>query len=174
MRVEKLTWYMLQVHLNISRANFNAQRGFRYGRDSYDERMQASARLNCTATPTPSFSILSSRVESSEDEEQSSQLGEAGEEEKSEETANQSDNKLNARDNPLRWFGILTPQTLRQAQNDAVQMVETVIPALSSVDAELRDLEIQVRRTRKHYAKAEAAERKLKQASLPSTHSIAT
>lgn len=60
-----------------------------------------------------------------------------------------------ARD-PLRWFGFITPMPLRLAQSQAIQLVETVIPRLASVDAEMKDVEIEVRRARKRRAKAEA------------------
>jgi hypothetical protein len=53
-------------------------------------------------------------------------------------------------------FGILTPQALRIAQGRAVKMVEDIIPQLVSVNAEMKEVEIQIRRARKHKAKAEA------------------
>ncbi|KAL2109937.1 hypothetical protein VUR80DRAFT_1836 [Thermomyces stellatus] len=58
---------------------------------------------------------------------------------------------------PLRWFGLVTPTPLRFAQTQGIQIVETVIPRLASVDAEMRNVEIEVRRARKRRAKAEAA-----------------
>ncbi|KAK1983681.1 hypothetical protein LZ30DRAFT_472065 [Colletotrichum cereale] len=61
---------------------------------------------------------------------------------------------------PLRWFGILAPLPLRQAQTLSVQAVQDIIPRLASVDAEMKDVEIEVRRARKRRAKAEAALKK--------------
>ncbi|KAJ0163326.1 hypothetical protein CTA2_3173 [Colletotrichum tanaceti] len=61
---------------------------------------------------------------------------------------------------PLRWFGILAPLPLRQAQTLSVYVVEDVIPRLVSVDAEMKDVEIEVRRARKRRAKTEAASKK--------------
>jgi hypothetical protein len=61
---------------------------------------------------------------------------------------------------PIRMFGILTPQSLRIAQSKAVETVETIIPRLVSIDAELKEVEIQVRRARKYKAKAEGMETK--------------
>ncbi|KAF4782731.1 hypothetical protein HER10_EVM0002334 [Colletotrichum scovillei] len=58
---------------------------------------------------------------------------------------------------PLRWFGILAPMPLRQAQSLSVQAMQDIIPRLVSVDAEMKDIEIEVRRARKRRAKAEAA-----------------
>jgi hypothetical protein len=60
---------------------------------------------------------------------------------------------------PLRMFGILTPQTLRLAQGGAIKMVEEIVPKLVQVDAEMKEVEIKIRRARKFRAKAEAAEK---------------
>jgi hypothetical protein len=59
---------------------------------------------------------------------------------------------------PLRMFGILTPQSLRTAQKGAIEMVEGIIPKLVSIDAEMKEVEIQVRRARKFRGKAQGAE----------------
>ncbi|KAH8166597.1 hypothetical protein CIB48_g1663 [Xylaria polymorpha] len=58
---------------------------------------------------------------------------------------------------PLRWFGLLTPAPLRQAQAQSIRVVEHVIPHLASVNAEMAEVEIEVRRARKRRAKAAAA-----------------
>jgi hypothetical protein len=60
---------------------------------------------------------------------------------------------------PLRMFGILTPQALRLAQGGAINMVEEIVPKLVQVDAEMKEVEIKIRRARKFRAKAEAAEK---------------
>ncbi|KAI3344084.1 hypothetical protein F4824DRAFT_32588 [Ustulina deusta] len=59
----------------------------------------------------------------------------------------------------LRWFGLLTPMPLRQAQTQSIRAVEHVIPRLASLNAEMAAVEIEVRRARKRRAKAEAASR---------------
>lgn len=64
---------------------------------------------------------------------------------------------------PLRWFGLLTPMALRQAQAQSLQAVEQLIPRLVSVDAEMAQVEIEVRRARKKRAKAEIAAAKERQ-----------
>jgi hypothetical protein len=61
-------------------------------------------------------------------------------------------------------FGILVPPSLRAAQKSAISMVEDVIPQLASTDAEMRELEIQIRRARKRY-KRELAEKPMKEMS---------
>ncbi|KAI0876066.1 hypothetical protein GGS24DRAFT_257430 [Hypoxylon argillaceum] len=58
---------------------------------------------------------------------------------------------------PLRWFGLLTPVPLRQAQAQSIRAVEHVIPRLASVDAEMVEVEIEVRRARKRREKAKKA-----------------
>ncbi|KAI0526557.1 hypothetical protein F5B22DRAFT_165396 [Xylaria bambusicola] len=58
---------------------------------------------------------------------------------------------------PLRWYGLLTPMSLRQAQTQSIRAVEHVIPRLVSLDVEMAGVEIEVRRARKRRAKAEAA-----------------
>ncbi|KAI1427045.1 hypothetical protein F5Y12DRAFT_226896 [Xylaria sp. FL1777] len=58
---------------------------------------------------------------------------------------------------PLRWFGLLAPMPLRQAQTQSIRAVEHVIPRLASLDAEMAAVEIEVRRARKRRAKAETA-----------------
>jgi hypothetical protein len=54
---------------------------------------------------------------------------------------------------PLRWFGILAPPELRKAQGEAVAMVE-LVPRLVEVDAEMRMVEVEIRRARKRGVKA--------------------
>ncbi len=60
---------------------------------------------------------------------------------------------------PLRMFGILTPQALRLAQGEAIKMVEEIVPKLVQVDDEMKEVEVKIRRARKFRAKAEAAEK---------------
>ena len=59
---------------------------------------------------------------------------------------------------PLRMFGLLTPSALREAQRECVMTVEEVLPRIASVDAEMKEVEIRIRRARKWKAKAEARE----------------
>ncbi|KAI1324856.1 hypothetical protein F5Y16DRAFT_401983 [Xylariaceae sp. FL0255] len=61
---------------------------------------------------------------------------------------------------PLRWFGLLSPPALRQAQAQSVRAVEEVIPRLVSVNAEMAGLEIEIRRAKKRRGKTIAAEMK--------------
>ncbi|KAK1640495.1 hypothetical protein BDP81DRAFT_420176 [Colletotrichum phormii] len=85
-----------------------------------------------------------------------SSVGEETEKEAEKEKEKTKQNKKKKSNDPLRWFGILAPMSLRQAQTLSVQAVQDVIPRLVSVDAEMKDIEIEVRRARKRRAKAEA------------------
>jgi len=69
-------------------------------------------------------------------------------------SSKQSPSKPKSND-PIRWFGILTPLPLRQAQAHAIQAVEELIPKLASVSAEMAAVELAVRRARKKRTKAE-------------------
>jgi hypothetical protein len=62
---------------------------------------------------------------------------------------------------PLNMFGILVPPSLRSAQASAITMVSSVIPRLASIDAEMREVEIRIRRARKHH-KREMAQKPTK------------
>ncbi|KAG4415587.1 hypothetical protein IFR04_011256 [Cadophora malorum] len=59
---------------------------------------------------------------------------------------------------PIRMFGFSIPSALRSAQSSSIQLVETSIPRLASINLQMRALEIQIRRARKYRTKALAAE----------------
>jgi hypothetical protein len=50
---------------------------------------------------------------------------------------------------PIRWYGVLVPPTLRTAQSQFVSAVEGPIPRVINLSKELRNLEIDIGRTRK-------------------------
>lgn len=50
---------------------------------------------------------------------------------------------------PIRWFGILVPQSLRAAQASFVSSIEGPIPALVNIARNLRSQEIEIGRVRK-------------------------
>lgn len=62
--------------------------------------------------------------------------------------------KIDPRD-PIRWFGVLVPPTLRSAQSQFIGIVEGPIPQLVTLIKELRALEIEIGRTRKSIKKLE-------------------
>ncbi|KAI0382870.1 hypothetical protein F5Y04DRAFT_279645 [Hypomontagnella monticulosa] len=164
------------MYQNIARANFTAERGMRFGQDCYDERMQASRRISIVPNDrdVPVFTVTAGDTEAtvsgtgretaSEDGTQSlgEDGGEVGREKKDEEAENAEREKKKQlqRIDPLRWFGLLTPMPLRQAQAQSIEAIEQVIPKLVSVNAQMAQVEIEVRRARKKRAKAEAATKK--------------
>lgn len=183
------------VFQSLARANFSAERGVRYyGRDYYDERMQAARRLQISsrdpsstaekavtvsapvfglrAYPAPVDSqTRSTNVEGDrgggdgENREGEGAVPGDGEKRQEKQSADgdraERGKKTDKRPtDPLRWFGILTPLALRQAQGQAVKAVEEIIPRLATVSAEMAAVELEVRRARKRRAKAEKAAEK--------------
>lgn len=183
------------MYQNIARANFSGERGVRYGQDFYDDRMQASRRVQVTLREpdggVPEFSTVVRNLdaeggenveepgevqENEEDEpEKAAEESDPGNQESRSKEASDAGNgsgslkkeecekktkerkrRLERSRDPLRWFGLVTPTPLRFAQTQAIQLVETVVPRLASVDAEMKDVEIAVRRARKRRTKAEA------------------
>lgn len=185
-RLSQLQTGMFQ---HLARANFSAERGMRYGPDFYDERMQALRQVSISTAEggLPIFTVShSSRARGDDDtsraqnpppdppppakeeEEERAAADEApGEQpvpagdDKAESEAGPK--KQNAARDPLRWFGVLTPLSLRQTQACAAEAVDSVVPRLASLSAEMQDLEIQVRRARKKRAKERAAAAKQQQ-----------
>lgn len=131
------------IFQNIALANFSAERGLRYGQDQYDDRMQASRLLTIEVKDLPSFAIAA--VAEREDAEAEKSIKKGA-------TSKTKD--------PLRWFGVLTPMPLRNAQTLSVEVVEQVIPRLVTVNAKMLNLEIEIQRARKKRTKA--AEKKAK------------
>ncbi|KAM0285299.1 hypothetical protein ACHAQH_001488 [Verticillium albo-atrum] len=144
------------MYQNLARANFSAERGVRYGPDYYDERMQATRVLVVEGRvgSAPRFTAI--RVDEIKPEPASN---ETESETSTESRAEEKTPKPCSRD-PLRWFGILAPMPLRQAQGQAVRAVEEILPQLVTVDAEMKGVEIRIRRARKKRAKAEVAMQK--------------
>lgn len=177
-----LTDLQSRMYQNIARANFSAERGVRYGQDLYDQRMQSSRRLVIAGGdegPTR-FEVedwVEEESEKAKVEEKGDEAGDAAEEKLAEESESKDgksgggekdeSNERKDKDekdrqkatkprDPLRWFGILTPMALRQAQSQAIEAVEKIIPRLVTVNTEMADVEIRVRRARKRRAKASA------------------
>lgn len=56
---------------------------------------------------------------------------------------------------PLNWFGILVPSALRRTQSSFKAVVEEIVPRIATMDREMRQVEIEVRRVRKKMLQAE-------------------
>lgn len=152
---------------HLARANFAAERGVRYGSDFYDQRMQAVRTVEIASDEEDEargcggivFQVVTGRGTAAASSDAATDGAGAGKEQ-SEEPAQeqtQAHQKQKTNKDPLRWFGVLTPLALRQTQASAVDVLQRVVPRLVTVDAAMRDLEIEVRRARKRRAKAEAS-----------------
>lgn len=156
---QQLSTLQKSMYQDIARANFSAERGLRFGQDHYDDRMQALRQVGISNKEKPVFSI-STVPQNTKTDAPSPEKGEKSPEEAQDD--NDSDikekqtEKVVNRD-PLKWFGFVTPSALRNAQSSSVQAIETIIPRLASVNAEMMDVEIEVRRARKKRSKAQAA-----------------
>ncbi|EQB53800.1 hypothetical protein GCG54_00006623 [Colletotrichum gloeosporioides] len=163
------------MYQNIARANFSAERGVRYGPDYYDERMQASRILSISADSkgVPRYELVKPAEDVTSPGTQEAPVGERKPDGQDEAPADEVEPTEKAKDatkatkksnDPIRWFGILAPMPLRQAQTLSVKAVQDVIPRLVSVQAEMKHVEIEVRRAQKKRAKAEAAQKKIDEA----------
>jgi coiled-coil domain-containing protein 115 len=166
---EALNTAQTSMYQSLARANFSAERGIRYGQDFYDQRMQAMRRLTARVSDlgAPQFDVRLEQdhlhpdqpdVESAKGGEETAE-SDAGEGIRTS-SRTKEENRSKGPTDPLKWFGLLTPASLRSAQSHAVEAVERIIPRLASVDLEMAEVEIQVRRARKKRAKAEAADKK--------------
>lgn len=156
---------------DIARANFSAERGLRYGQDQYDDRMQALRVLSVEdgeREEVPVFEVQrrdgekeeeeqEAETEETEDATKKTDDGDAANEQENQDEKPEKKPPSTQRKDPLRWFGLLTPQSLRSAQTSSIEAVEHVIPKIASINKEMEHIEIEVRRARKKRAKAEAA-----------------
>lgn len=63
-----------------------------------------------------------------------------------------------AKKDPILMFGIFSPPELKAAQTNSIGMVEDIIPQVLTIDEEMKDLEIKIRRAKKYRAKEQAKE----------------
>jgi hypothetical protein len=159
------------IYQNIARANFSGERGMRYGQNHYDERMQATRILTIEQNEDNDtvFAVVDApqeeqEAEKKEEKDEDLPTEESGDNPKSDaDEEKPMEKKRKKNKNPLHWFGLFAPMPLRTAQTQSVQAVEDIIPKLVSINAEMLNVEIEVRRARKRRAKAEAAEKKTSQ-----------
>lgn len=172
----QLASHQARMFGNLARANFAAERGFRYGPDHFDGRMQALARLtvssdNSGSEPAASFSVTRPKKEVKAEAVEDDKENKEGDEKKQQEEDADSGAKPKSKKNnkkkesagprdPLQWFGVLTPMALRQAQHEAIEVIDTIVPRLATISAEMAAVEIEVRRARKKRARAAATQEK--------------
>ncbi|KAF7882053.1 uncharacterized protein EAF01_011833 [Botrytis porri] len=155
----KLSTLSSSMYINLSRANFTPQNGIRYDTSFYDDRIQAQRLCNVTIpenasntqstnfTPPPLFAIN----EASTSESKSDLLNK--------DTNGDDGTKTASKKDPLRMFGLFTPQALKDTKEDSIKMMD-VIPKLVNTEKAMEDLEIRIRRARKYRRKAESEEQK--------------
>ncbi|KAI0999421.1 hypothetical protein K3495_g8774 [Podosphaera aphanis] len=153
---------------NIARANFKAARGMRYGEELYDARMQATKRCHLTLqrendTAAFTVSILDTQVvlPCSQDDGYVGIPNETADGEPQESISKEKCNGGNKSENspsrnPMNMFGILVPKELRLAQEASIKIVQDIIPYILTLDAEMKQLEIKIRRERKQRIKITA------------------
>jgi len=64
--------------------------------------------------------------------------------------------KSKRQDDPLSWYGILVPPSLRKAQKDFTAAIEGNVPELMDVMIDMRDVESQIYKLRKEVGQREA------------------
>jgi coiled-coil domain-containing protein 115 len=133
------------MYQSLARANFSAERGMRYGPDFFDERSEASrvVAVRTSDEDVPSYALVSAAELLNVGNDADTSKGNFGV---------SKEGHRRPRD-PLTWFGLMSPSTLRTAQIEAVLAVE-VVPKLANVVEEMKSLEKQVRRARKKRMKA--------------------
>ncbi|KAH8653091.1 hypothetical protein BGZ60DRAFT_178249 [Tricladium varicosporioides] len=171
---------------NLARANFHSKSGHRYGSDSYDQRMQATRTVAVThlkpesSTDTGGVAVYTVSTGSHEKpghaaseasgSRNTTLHAEGGTNSKATVAADTNENQAEEKDShndeakktmkkdPLLMFGIFSPPELKAAQVNAVGMVEDVIPQLLTVNEQMKDLEIKIRRAKKYRAREQAKE----------------
>lgn len=145
---EKLSELQRGMFQDIARANFTAQRGMRYGQDHYDERMKASKQVSIAENEDSKLPLFTVSNKELDVETETSAVSD----DDSQPTPTTAPKKAA---NPLSWFGVLSPPQLRSAQSQSIQIIDDITPRLTTIDAEMRHVEIEVRRARKRKAKAQ-------------------
>ncbi|RAL58699.1 hypothetical protein DID88_003005 [Monilinia fructigena] len=145
------------MHINLSRANFTPQNGIRYDTSFYDDRIQAQ-RLCAVTLPENASNIQSAQFAppplfaineiSSESDSNLSNKDIHGD-----------DTKTILKKDPLRMFGLFTPQALKDTKQDSIKIMH-VISKLITTEKAMEDLEIRIRRTKKYRGKAEVEAKK--------------
>ena len=151
---------MSQGHLNLAKANFSNPNRIRYGKDYYDERMQASTQVFGApeslfrVTHSPVYDVdLSTQANESETFNNGIVKPVSAKEQPNcrAENTKKPISKTNTKD-PVIWFGVLVPPALRTSQTS---FKDAVLKAshLAFVDTKMKGVEIEIRRTRKKLQK---------------------
>ncbi|KAG0637906.1 hypothetical protein HOY80DRAFT_970267 [Tuber brumale] len=137
--------------LTLAQANYNSTSGGRrYGTDFYDERMTA---IRGVGVGGGVFECKLLEFEKEEEEEEQKEETKDTDREGSEmdtlENPKEQTPAIDPRD-PIRWFGILVPPALRQAQSEFTLSVQTIIPQLTTTISKLALLSSEIESHRNH------------------------
>ncbi|KAI4104346.1 MAG: hypothetical protein L6R37_003343 [Teloschistes peruensis] len=153
---QSLTNDLSSGYFSLAQANFSSPNRIRYGQDFYDDRMQASITLNFDSNPERSSNPLASQGSGeatvSVSIHQSIPRSTDMRDEKLPDADTENEMEAPATD-PLRWFGILVPSTLRASQSSFKKAVAEKVPSLVNISSEMKELEVEIRRTRKKIRK---------------------
>ncbi|KAH0375850.1 hypothetical protein KCU92_g10038, partial [Aureobasidium melanogenum] len=173
---------------HLAQATFKSTTRVRYGQEYYDDRMQATTRLdasvddqdlprlalkvNDTTSPSTKHSTNQSSDEKVDEKDEDTPAqqptppstppteseeklpDEQSHENTSEKAHDKESTQKKVRD-PIHWYGILVPPSLRSSQNSFKSAIQdTVVEAANSAQA-LRHVNMEIRKLRKDIKKAE-------------------
>jgi hypothetical protein len=131
----------------------------------YDERMQATRACRVSASAASPAGIefavrdVEGDAESGEGAQPKSSTESEVDAEEEQQKAGGEEGKRAKHPSPVRMFGILVPPSLRVAQAESERAVGVLVPRLAQADAEMREVEVRIRRARKWMGRAEGRER---------------
>ncbi|KAF2856530.1 hypothetical protein T440DRAFT_1897 [Plenodomus tracheiphilus IPT5] len=178
---EELSKQLSSGYMSLAQANFhNSSSAIRYGKDCYDDRMQANRTVHMSeilddnspsgrshftirkqneVKPSDPSDVESlsekksaEKTTSSDSPDRSAADDEKSRHEREQEEEKASNSSMKSPD-PLRWFGILVPPALRTAQSTFITAVEGPIARLATVAMDMRSQEIEIGRMRKQIKK---------------------
>lgn len=131
---------------SLAQANFKNTSGARYGLDHYDERMKAVHRVVMEPGDEPwVFEVVKDKKTTTASNEFTAAVHKTSDEQSKAETDAMEQISVD----PLRWFGILVPQALRDTQTNFTQATEGPIPRLATITRRMRNLEFKISRRKK-------------------------
>jgi hypothetical protein len=167
---------------DLAQATFKSTTRVRYGQEYYDDRMQATTRFEASVdrqdtphlalkvndTPSPSTKpsnkdatekspVSSEESDKKDQEDKSEEQGQNDEPDKSKQEDKPEDKEkaLNKVRDPLHWYGILVPPSLRSSQKSFNSAIHSpVMDAANSAQA-LHRVDMDIRKLRKDIKKAE-------------------
>jgi len=123
-------------YLSLAQANFSNHNRSRFGQDYYDDRMKASTKVQIE--DSSSFITITDSTD---------------QEDRSDPKENLTAVLRASSMDPLKWYGILVPPSLKAAQKIFQSVMKDAIPELASITTDIKEVEIEVRRTRKKMRK---------------------